>query len=63
MRYKDRIDFTFSAEDAVAVNGALNTLEEKLPFLIALTKTDIRRMTGFIPVWDTSGFAVLSLGA
>jgi len=44
MRYKDRIDFTLSAEDAVAVNGAMNILEEKLPFLIALTKTDIRRM-------------------
>jgi hypothetical protein len=44
MRYKDQIDFTLSAEDAVLVNGALNLLEEKLSFLKALTRSDIRRL-------------------
>lgn len=45
MRYKDIIDFTMAAEDGVSVEAALTTLEEKLPFLIGLNKTEIRRMS------------------
>jgi hypothetical protein len=63
MIYKDRIDFTLTAEDAVLVNGALTTLEEKLPFLVALTKTDIRRMANLGQKNETFVMAAIAAGA
>ena len=62
MRYKDLIDFTLTPEDAVQVNAALTTLEDKLPFLIGLTKTEIRRMANFGQKNETFTMAAIEAG-
>lgn len=62
MRYKDLIDFTLSTEDVTAVNTALTTIEEKLPFLIGLSKADIRRMANFGQKNETFTMSAIEAG-